>query len=64
LRLHWALLANFAAWHPAVTRAKDGRRCPDERLNRQRYHDDWLQNLLICASLGGYRSTPPIIRNG
>jgi hypothetical protein len=66
-RLHcraWALLANFAPWHPAVARANDGWRCPAERLNRHRYHDDWLQNLLVSASLGGYRSPPPKIRDG
>ena len=32
-----------------------GWRCPAERLNQHRYHDCWLQNLLISASLGGYR---------
>jgi hypothetical protein len=61
-RLHcraWALLANFAPWHPAAARANEGWRCPAERLNRHRYHDDWLQNLLISASLDGYRPTPP-----
>lgn len=66
-RLHcraWALLANFAPWHPAVARANDGWRCPAERFNRHRYHDDWLQNLLVSASLGGYRSPPPKIRDG
>ena len=26
-----------------------------ERLNRHRYHADWLQNLQVSASLGGYR---------
>jgi hypothetical protein len=61
-RLHgraWALLANYAPWHPAVARTNGGWRCPAERLNRHRYHDDWLQNLLIAASLGGYRATHP-----
>ena len=61
-RLHcraWALLANYAPWHPAVARAERGWRCPAERLNRHRYHDDWLQNLLVSASLGGYRSAHP-----
>ena len=61
-RLHcraWALLANYAPWHPAVARANQGWRCPAERLNRHRYHDDWLQNLLVSASLGGYRSATP-----
>lgn len=51
----WALLHNFRPWHPAVARANGGWRSPAERLNRYRYHDDWLQNLLVSASLGGYR---------
>ena len=61
-RLHcraWALLWNFAPWHPATMRENDDWRCPAERLNRHRYHEDWLQNLLISASLAGYRSPPP-----
>jgi hypothetical protein len=51
----WALLSNFRPWNPAATRANDGWRSPAERLNEHRYHDDWLQNLLISASLGGFR---------
>jgi hypothetical protein len=51
----WALLYNFRPWHKAVAKANGDRRCPAERLNRHRYHDDWLQNLLASASLGGYR---------
>jgi len=51
----WALLHNFRPWHPATARANDGWRCPAERLSQHRYHDDWLQNLLVSASLGGYR---------
>ena len=39
----WALLHDFRPWHPA------------ERPKRHRYHDDWLQNLLVSASLGGFR---------
>jgi hypothetical protein len=61
-RLHcraWALLWNFAPWHPATTRENEGWRCPAERLNRHRYHDCWLQNLLVSASLGGYRRPLP-----
>jgi hypothetical protein len=50
----WALLHNFRPWHPATTRANGGWRSPAERLNRHRYHDDWLQNLLVSASLSGY----------
>src|SRR5207248_2459051 len=49
---------NFAPWAPATVRSNDGWRSPAERLNRHRYHDNWLQNLLISASLGGYRRAP------
>ena len=57
----WALLFNFRPWHPGTARANSGWRCPAERLNQHRYHDDWLQNLLVSASLAGYRrrSSPP-----
>ena len=55
----WALLWNFAPWHPATSRKNKEWRCPAERLNRHRYHDSWLQNLLISASLGGYRCSLP-----
>lgn len=51
----WALLQNFRPWGPAARRANGGWRSPAERLNEHRYHDDWLQNLLVSASLGGYR---------
>ena len=51
----WALLFNYRPWHPAVAKANGGWRGPAERLNQHRYHDDWLQNLLTSASLGGYR---------
>ena len=51
----WALIYNFKPWNPATVRANDGWRSPAERLNRHRYHHDWLQNLLISASLGGFR---------
>lgn len=55
----WALLWNFAPWNPATTKANADWRCPAERLNKHRYHDSWLQNLLISASLGGYRIRAP-----
>jgi hypothetical protein len=61
-RLHcraWALLGNLAPWHPATARENEGWRCPAERLNRHRYHECWLQNLLLSPSLGGYRCPLP-----
>jgi hypothetical protein len=54
----WALLWNFTPWHPATAKANAGWRSPAERLNQHRYHDSWLQNLLISASTGGYRTAP------
>jgi hypothetical protein len=51
----WALLHNFRPWHPATARANGGWRSSAERLNQHRYHEDWLQNLLVSASLDGYR---------
>src|SRR5262249_44952828 len=51
----WALLFNFRPWPRAVGKASGGWRCRAERLNRHRYHNDWLQTLLPSASLGGYR---------
>jgi hypothetical protein len=55
----WALLWNFAPWHPWVARRKCGWRSPAERLNQHRYHDCWLQNLLVSSSLNGYRNLLP-----
>lgn len=51
----WALLHNFRPWHPAVARHNGGQESPAVRLNRHRYHDNWLHNLLVSASLAGYR---------
>lgn len=55
----WALLYNFTPWHPATTTANHGWQSPAERLNGHRYHHNWLQNLLVSASLGGYRNYAP-----
>ena len=55
----WALLSIFTPWHNATARKNQGWRSPAERLNQHRYHDCWLQNLLISASLGGYRCPLP-----
>jgi hypothetical protein len=51
----WALLYNFRPWHPATARANGGYRSPAERLNQHRYQEEWLPNLLIAASMAGYR---------
>jgi hypothetical protein len=54
----WALIHNFAPSCPMVTRRSAELRSPAERLNGMRYHPEWLENLLISASLGGYRRAP------
>jgi hypothetical protein len=54
----WALIHNFAPSCPETVRESLGLRSPAERLNGMRYHDEWLENLLISASLGGYRRLP------
>lgn len=51
----WALLHNFRPWHPAVARGNGGWDSPAVRLNQHRYHDQWLHNCLVSASLAGYR---------
>jgi hypothetical protein len=51
----WALLHNFAPWGPQAQRANAGWLSPAERLNRHRYHPNWLHNLLVSASLAGFR---------
>jgi hypothetical protein len=59
----WALLYNFRPWHPATARKNGGWRCPAERLNEHRYHEDWLQNLMAHASLNGFRRRMPPPQN-
>ncbi len=50
----WALLHNY--W-PYCPRAKvaDQFQSPAHKLNGRLYHHNWLHNLLISASMGGYR---------
>lgn len=53
----WALIHNFAPFNP-YTRKQNDWSSPAEALNEFRYHECWLQNLLISTSLvGKYR--PP-----
>jgi len=54
----WTLIHNFALYNPRTIKKLNGYRSPAERLNHFRYHDNWLHNLYISASLGGYRSPP------
>ena len=54
----WALIQNFSPQNPATVKKHDGKKSPAEQLNGGCYHECWLQNLLISASLGGYRRPP------
>jgi len=50
----WALLHHFLPYCP---RAKSTAtyQSPAHKLNGFVYHDNWLQNLLVSASMGGFR---------
>lgn len=50
----WTLLHNFQPYCPRVKIAQTYK-SPTHRLNGFVYHDNWLHNLLISASMGGYR---------
>ncbi|HEY86364.1 MAG TPA: hypothetical protein G4N96_14765 [Chloroflexi bacterium] len=47
----------FHNYWPYCSRAKaaDEYQSPAHKLNGRVYHDNWLHNLLISASMGGYR---------
>lgn len=55
----WALIYNFAPCNPTTLKKYNGLKSPAERLNKFKYHDNWLQNLFISASMGGYKHSPP-----
>ncbi len=50
----WALLHNFQPYCPRA-RVASQYKSPAHKLNGFVYHDNWLQNLLVSASLGGCR---------
>ena len=51
----WAILCNFRPYCPrAIGKRTDGN-CAAERLNGFRYSDNWLENLRVSTSMGGYR---------
>lgn len=58
LRLRgWALLFNFRNFAPRAgqKREHDSRA---HRLNNKRYHENWLQNLMLSTSLAGRKTAP------
>lgn len=62
-RLHirgWALIQNFSPWNPITMKKYKGWRSPVENLNQKRYHEDWLQNLLVSSCAHNFRPSPQI----
>ncbi len=49
----WALLWNFCPSSPETVRKYRGQTCPAERLTGTRYAANWLENLLVAASMNG-----------
>lgn len=50
----WALLQNFRPFAPRSGTTR-GYQSPAHRLNQKQYHEHWLHNLQVCASLAGGR---------
>ena len=55
----WALLHNFRPFAPRSGKVREYN-SPAHRLNQKRYHEHWLHNLQVSASLMGYRRAPAI----
>jgi len=54
MRAH-ALLVNFCPYNPQTIQKHQGTVSPFEKLNGFKYRQNWLENLLVAASLGGNR---------
>lgn len=50
----WALLLNFRPFAPRSGQRRE-HQSPAHRLHGKKYHDHWLHNLQVSASLGGFR---------
>ena len=48
----WALMHNFLPYCPR-SKASEQHMSPAHKLNQFVYHDNWLENLLVSASMGG-----------
>jgi hypothetical protein len=53
-----ALLWNFCPSSPQTVKNHGGQACPAERLNGKCYADNWLENLLVSASMNGVEQVP------
>ncbi len=57
LRIAGAGLWNFHPYGARTCQSAPQRLSPFHDLNGFQYHDNWLQNLLVAASLGGRRAS-------
>jgi hypothetical protein len=58
-KLHLRSMALIWNFHPygTKTRSKNPDRfCPFQDVNGFHYHDNWLQNMLVAASMGGWKT--------
>lgn len=53
-----ALLWNFCPSSPETVNKHGGQSSPAERLNGKWYADNWLENLLVSASMNGVEQDP------
>jgi hypothetical protein len=51
----WVLLHNFRPFAPRSNQTRK-QSCPAHRLSGRQYHPNWLHNLQVSASLGGWRT--------
>jgi hypothetical protein len=51
----WAILCNFRPYCPRALGKRTDGNCAAERLNGFRYCENWLENLRVSTSMGGYR---------
>jgi len=51
----WAILHNFRPYCTRIADKDSQLDCPATKLNGFRYADNWLENLLISASMAGYK---------
>jgi hypothetical protein len=56
----WSLIQNFAPYNPRTIKSKSFGSSPAECLNEKKYRDNWLENLMVSASLvTRYKLAPP-----
>jgi hypothetical protein len=51
----WAILHNFRPYCTRIANKNNELDSPATRLNGFRYSDNWLENLLVSASMAGYK---------